>query len=240
MNLPSNGVPLYVQIQDILLQRIQKGIYGFEQPLPSENDLLKEFNVTRGTIRNAIQLLQAKGAVITKRGKGTYVAPKKLEQGLFRFYSFGRDYSSKEYHSNTKVLLTEPFVKAEALPEKLAEISNVSFSRVTRIRYLESTPVLLELSYLPNEFAASILQNDLSEQSIYDILEHHHAVIHHAREYLNAVSCPEGYEALLEIPPGEALFCIERLTYDKDDRLLEFRTSYLRGDKFRFYIDLYE
>ena len=89
----NSAIPLYLQIHNILKQRIANGTYESGKLLPSEAQMIGEFNVTRATLRNAIKLLQEDGLAITEKGKGTYVNSAKKEQSLFKFYSFGRDYS---------------------------------------------------------------------------------------------------------------------------------------------------
>jgi DNA-binding GntR family transcriptional regulator len=66
--------PLYVQVADAVEARIQAGDLLPDRPIPSENQLVQEYGVARGTARKAIQLLRERGLVITVVGRGTYVA----------------------------------------------------------------------------------------------------------------------------------------------------------------------
>ena len=73
----NSAIPLYLQIHNILKQRIANGTYESGKLLPSEAQMIGEFNVTRATLRNAIKLLQEDGLAITEKGKGTYVKLRK-------------------------------------------------------------------------------------------------------------------------------------------------------------------
>ena len=67
--------PLYVQIADTIEARIKAGELLPDRPIPSENQLVQEYGVARGTARKAIQLLRERGLVVTVVGRGTFVAP---------------------------------------------------------------------------------------------------------------------------------------------------------------------
>ena len=66
--------PLYVQVADAIQARIEVGDLLPNRPIPSENQLVQEYGVARGTARKAIQLLRDRGLVVTVVGRGTYVA----------------------------------------------------------------------------------------------------------------------------------------------------------------------
>ncbi|WP_430791315.1 GntR family transcriptional regulator [Actinoplanes sp. G11-F43] len=65
--------PLYVQVADAIAARISAGDLLPNRPIPSENQLVQEYGVARGTARKAIQLLRERGLVVTVVGRGTYV-----------------------------------------------------------------------------------------------------------------------------------------------------------------------
>ncbi|GAA0480702.1 hypothetical protein Ade02nite_55730 [Paractinoplanes deccanensis] len=66
--------PLYVQIADVIEARIRDGELLPDRPIPSENQMVQEFGVARGTARKALELLRARGLVVTVVGRGTFVA----------------------------------------------------------------------------------------------------------------------------------------------------------------------
>src|SRR5688572_13393608 len=69
------GPPIYHQIARVIRSRIFHGLYGPGAAIPSENELAKEFGVARLTVRQAIQELRGEGALVSRRGSGTYVTP---------------------------------------------------------------------------------------------------------------------------------------------------------------------
>ncbi|WP_328459413.1 GntR family transcriptional regulator [Actinoplanes sp. NBC_00393] len=68
--------PLYVQVADAIEARIVAGELLPDRPIPSENQLVQEYGVARGTARKALQLLRERGLVVTVVGRGTFVVSK--------------------------------------------------------------------------------------------------------------------------------------------------------------------
>jgi GntR family transcriptional regulator len=84
-------LPLYVQVEDILAARISSGALPVGTQLPSEEDLIREFNVSRTTIRVTIQNLVRRGMVEIRRGRGTFVASPRIVQELTELTGFVED-----------------------------------------------------------------------------------------------------------------------------------------------------
>jgi GntR family transcriptional regulator len=72
---PESATPVYVQVANILRDRITSGQLQRDTPLPSETQILQEFGVARGTARKAIKILRDEGLVVTVKGRGSYVRP---------------------------------------------------------------------------------------------------------------------------------------------------------------------
>lgn len=231
-----NGFPYYLQIYQEIRERILTKIYLPNQPIPSENELVKEFQVTRATVRNAIKKLQNEGLIVTEKGKGSYVNQPKIEQSLFKFYSFGRDHS--ELNKNSVLLGIEEEENVEA-QKALNLLEGQTVKRITRIRRLDHLPVIIENSYLPSDLAPDIETYDLESLSIYDLLENTYGCrISRAKEFLDTCVTDHYYSELLEVEAGMPAFLIKRITYDLKDRPIEFRVSVIRSDKFTFSVDL--
>ncbi|MFC4108356.1 GntR family transcriptional regulator [Micromonospora zhanjiangensis] len=73
--------PLYVQVADAIAARIEAGELLPDRPVPSENQLVQEYGIARGTARKTIQLLRERGLVVTIVGRGTYVVSKRPQAG---------------------------------------------------------------------------------------------------------------------------------------------------------------
>ena len=120
---PSTRLPLYVQVEDVLAARISSGALPVGTQLPSEEDLIREFNVSRTTIRATIQNLVRQGMVQIRRGRGTFVASPRIVQELTELTGFGEDMRVLGRIPTARVLSRE-FVSAHPLvAEKLAGVA---------------------------------------------------------------------------------------------------------------------
>jgi GntR family transcriptional regulator len=72
---PEGPEPLYLQLAAVLRERIKTGVYPPNRPVPSITSLQQEFDLARGTVIHAIEVLRDEGAVRTVQGRGTFVAP---------------------------------------------------------------------------------------------------------------------------------------------------------------------
>lgn len=238
MIIKNSPIPLHHQIYTILKQRIERGTYQEGNLLPSENVLSKEFDVNRITVRNAIRRLQNDGYIITSKGKGSVVSPNKLEQSLFRFYSFGRDFTDNSLNPATQVLSASNELASELELSKLCLSSPSNVQRTLRLRTLNNIPVIVEISTIPEFLAPGLINMSLENKSIYNILETDYRLpIIKSCEYLDTVNCDPYFADLLKIEPGKAVFVAERITYTTDFVPLEYRVSYIRGDKLRFHVE---
>jgi GntR family transcriptional regulator len=230
-------IPYYLQIYNILKDRIDKGVYEANSQLPSENELVAEFDVTRVTIRNAVKKLKDEGRIYTVKAKGSYINGPKIEQSLFNFYSFGRNYTNFNIESVVVSIAEE--VASEDLRGKLYLDEGDIVTVIVRIRKLEGTPVIVETSYIPKKIAPGIGGLNLGKLSIYNILENeYNKKIAYAREYLDPSVTDEYYSKLLKVRKGTPVFITERITYTIDEKPIEYRISTIRSDKFRFSVEL--
>lgn len=69
-----SATPVYVQVANLIAERIAAGTYLPDRPIPSETHLQQELGVARDTVRAGVALLRDRGLVVTVRGKGTYVS----------------------------------------------------------------------------------------------------------------------------------------------------------------------
>ena len=87
----TSRLPLYVQVEDALAERIASGALPAGHQLPSEESLVSEFNVSRTAIRTTIQNLVLRGLVEIRRGRGTFVATPRITRELTELTGFVED-----------------------------------------------------------------------------------------------------------------------------------------------------
>ena len=232
--MDSYSLPSYKTIASEITQRIHQGIYSPGSYLPSENQLAREFEVTRTTIRQALNILKQKGTIESFQGKGYMVRQLHWEQSLLQFYSFGHNIADNIFNPDTRLL---SYQKIKGL-KNINQFINTELWEINRLRLMNKKPLILETSYIPIKFLPEFNANDLKQKSLYNLLKKNDVKIIKADEYLEPVLPSLEDQEVLEIKENTPLFQTLRYTYNSDQELVEVRESLIRGDYFRFSVEM--
>ncbi|HUL96175.1 MAG TPA: GntR family transcriptional regulator [Usitatibacter sp.] len=218
--------PLYLQIRDLLVERLDAGQWRPGQAIPSELDLAARYAVSHGTVRKAIDALAAENLVVRRQGKGTYVATHTEERSsMFRFLRIRRNDGRDEYPASRLIDVRRG--KASAEVARALELKPGSAVFVLR-RLLEygGEPAILDEIVLPATLFKGMTRARVEAYhgSMYSLFETQFAVrILKAQEKLRAVAADAATAALLHVEPGQALLAVERVTRTYGDRPVEWR-----------------
>src|ERR1043165_1059315 len=116
----SSPIPLYTQIRELLRERILRGDYASHAQMPSENEMVRMFGVSRITVRQALTDLQKEGLIFKIHGKGTFVSKPKATQNLQRLQGFGEAMSSEGHVAYSRVLGSRVMRAGKVVAEQLA------------------------------------------------------------------------------------------------------------------------
>ena len=236
---PANPLPLYQQLKTFIKQRITNGHWRPDQMIPSEKEFATIYHIAPGTVRMAINALVQDAVLYRKQGKGTFVASP-YSPGYIRFFRYP-DEGKKGLRAVAKIIS----VRTEPAREEIKKILQMGKSEkvivIRRLRPNPTDPIVLEDIYLPVGAFPNFDQNDLTEDPIYtDYAEKYGVHVVNIHDYY-APKLAEGEVAsLLAIPPGAPVMFIERISFDRDNRPVEYRRCHGRGDLFRFHIALGE
>lgn len=227
----SSPVPLWAQIRQDLRERALSG--DIAGRFPTETELVRYYDVSRHTIREAIAHLESDGLLVRERGRAVALARPQIEQPLNTFYSLARSLRSQGLDERSDVLrkeVTQDLKASEVL--QLAQDDTVVY--VERLRFAGDEPLALDRSWLPEGLAAPLLSADLSTGSLYDTL----AILCDLRvsggwERIRPLNPSSEERELLQLPRKEAVFAIERVVM-MSGRPLEWRLSKVRGDRYSF------
>jgi GntR family transcriptional regulator len=233
----NKNMSLYLQVKDILIKRIQEKIWAPNTLIPTEQELMDEFNVSRTTIRQAISILVQDGLLEKKQGKGTIVKSQQLV-GNGKLKGFAEEVAEKGLTPNSK-LMRFSFRKDLYHEKVMLELEDDDEVLVIeRIRFADHTPIAIERSCWPAHVGKVLIKQDLNSAKFYEILEANNIILKSAKEKISAVNATI-YEAdLLGIRGGEAMLKMERLSFGLDDRPIEFTTTKFRSDKYHYNIEL--
>ncbi|KRO00425.1 GntR family transcriptional regulator [Companilactobacillus kimchiensis] len=230
-------VPVYIQIHNEIRKEIESGKWAVGERIPSERQLSQDFDVSRMTLRQAIQTLVDEGILQRQVGSGTYVASSKVQEKMSGTTSFteitegqGKKPSSKtvSYH------VADPSI-SEIEKLKLHEGSQVL--RMERIRYADQQPICFEVATIPIEIVNSLNKKDITS-SLYKALEDKAGLkLGDATQTVSAILASEKIANFLNVKRGSAVLRVRQITTLDDDRPFEYVRSQYAGDRFEFYLE---
>lgn len=237
--LNAGPIPLYHQLKQALQGDIEQGVYKPGDRLPSEPELIREYGVSRITVRQALDELEAEGRVVRRHGKGTYVAEPRIEQELVRLTDFVEDMQQAGLHPSSRVLAFEHEPARPAIANALNIMSGTEVVRVDRLRLAEGRPVAYDTTWLPLRFGVLLTGTDLTQETIYHILETRYAIpVFFGAFYISAAESTAQQASYLEVTPGSALLLIRRISYTTGNEPVYTQERYYRPDRVQYRVTL--
>ncbi|HEY1771571.1 MAG TPA: GntR family transcriptional regulator [Gammaproteobacteria bacterium] len=230
----TNTGPAYIRLRQALRQQVENGALGPGQSLPSERDLAEQLDLSRVTVRKALAGLVENGVLVQRHGAGTFVA-ERIVKPLSKMTSFSEDLKARGL--NPRSVFLERAL-GEVTPEEAMAL-NLSpgslVARLYRLRYAGDEPLAVERSSIPQ----SILHDPGQVvDSLYTALDAIGCRPVRALQRLRAVNLDAAQAKLLGLPVGSAALAVERRSFLEDGRLVEFTSSWYRGDVYDFVAEL--
>lgn len=238
--LHSGPVPLYHQLKQALRNEIEQGVYKPGDRLPSEPELIREYGISRITVRQALDELEAEGLIIRRHGKGTYVAERRIEQDLVRLTDFVEDMQQAGLAASSQVLnfLCETATPAIAAALKMEEGAQVM--RLERLRLADNRPIAFDVTWLPLHFGKLLTEEDLNKETIYHILETRYGIaVETGTFHITAAVASTRQASLLDVAPGCALLVIQRISYTNGGVPVYIQERYYRPDRVQYRVQLH-
>jgi GntR family transcriptional regulator len=226
--------PLYVKLQDVLRGAIERRQLKPQDAIPPERELAQEFNVSRITVRKALDGLVAEGLLNRRQGAGTFVSGR-VEKQFAKLTSFSEDMLSRGRAPSSEWLLkaSGAVTPNEALMLSLSPGTPVY--RFHRIRFADGAPMALERSTIAGSCLPGL---EAVDTSLYAALEAAGNRPVRALQRLRAVLFDEEQAALLHVEPNAPGLFIERRGFLEDGRTVEMTHSWYRGDAYDFVAEL--
>ena len=235
----ATGLPLYRQIEARLRERIRDGGLMPGAKVAAEPELMAEFGVSRATVRQALAGLVAEGLLEIRRGLGTYVTAPRFEHTIGGFYSFSLEIERHGRTPGTKVLDLRRVPAADRVADALGVAAGTSVVALRRLRLADADPLVVETSHLPAARFPGLETVDFSQVRLYDtLLNRYGCRPTRARETFEPALLSADEATLLDQVRGEPALRVERIAFDQDDVPIEFCASTVRGDRYRYSVEL--
>jgi len=230
----ASSLPLYQQLQRKLRLAIENRVLGADDALPPERDLAEELNVSRITVRKAIDGLVDEGLLIRKQGSGTFVT-NRVEKNFAKLTSFSEDMRARGRKPRSVWLDRAAGTVTPGESLTLRSSPGTPVYRFSRIRYADDAPMALEYATVLADCLPSV---ESVETSLYEALERTGNRPVRALQRLRAVLLTAEQAQLLKAQEKDAGLLVERVGFLKDGRAVEFSQSFYRGDIYDFVAEL--
>ncbi|MBM7586226.1 GntR family transcriptional regulator [Bacillus pakistanensis] len=231
-------IPIYYQLEKGIKDMIENGHLTQGDTLPSEREYAEMFEVSRMTVRQAINNLVNDGYLTRMRGKGTFVASQKIEQTLKGLTSFSEDMRARNMEPATEII---DFKKIKAHSEMIDALKVTEGSEVyelKRVRLADQLPMAYETLYISTSLVPGLTM-ETAMGSFYQYIEHSVGLrIKNATQTLEASNARKVEGEILQITEGAPVLLIERTSFLENGIPLEYVKSVYRGDRYKFTIEL--
>jgi GntR family transcriptional regulator len=202
----------YRAIADDLRQRVEAGEFGTGRLLPSESELSGAYEVSRVTVRKALELLRDEGLIDARQGFGWFVATDPVRQALGRLGTIEEQLGSLGVESERRVISFR-FVSAPPRVRHVLGVDHVL--EVRRVNLADGEPFARVTVWCPEELGSGLSRSEVEDTPFYELVG---VPIGGATQTIGAVVADREDAALLAVPVGSPMLRCERITRDVDDR----------------------
>lgn len=213
-------VPLYHQLSRQLVAAIETGQLPKGSFLDNELDLADRWQVSRPTVRRAIQDLVDAGMLVRRRGVGTQVVNDQVRRP-FKLSSLFDDLAAIGREPITQVVRLVRVAADDQTADDLDIAPGDEVVHIERVRSVAGQPLAIMRNWLRVEVASSITAEELTSRGLYALLRERGVRPHSAVQRLGAVAALEADAALLRLPVGSPLVTMRRVMQDDTGRVVE-------------------
>nr|WP_099136460.1 histidine utilization repressor [Xenorhabdus budapestensis] len=208
-------VPLYAKVKQAIVEKIYTGEWKPHDRVPSESELVKQFNCSRMTANRALRELTAEGFLFRLQGVGSFVAEPKGQSALFEIHSIADEIEARSHRHSCKVLkLAEVTANMTQAAELAIEIGTFIYHSII-VHYENDIPVQIEDRYVNALAVPEYLRQDFSQQTAHDYLSIV-APLTEGEHIVEAVAGDARSCRLLQIEENTPCLLISRRTWSKE------------------------
>ena len=230
----TSKIPRYLLVYTTLKKQIENFDYPIGGNLPPEPLLEKQFNVSRTTVRKAVEILAEQGFVSIQQGRGTKVLDFKATQKLQYVTSFSETLKEQGFAVEHRIRSVETVRPPKIIAEKLKAGGSDLTVRISRTTLANGIPIALLTNYLQPGLAPEIEKNLDGLESLYQLLEHrYHIFIDAATDYISAATASPEEARLLKITTAEPLLVVRRISY-RSGEPIEFADLRIIAERYEY------
>ena len=232
-----SNVPLYSQLKQLIIEKIESGDYPVESKIPSEQEFCELYGISRPTVRQAISELTNNGYLYKEKGKGTFVAKPKSKVDIKNYTGF-TDSILDSHDPSQHDIISLRTVRTNDVP-LLKDIfglqgpsANAEFAEIRYVTSENKSVLSYNTSYIPMALFPDLLDDIKDRKPSYDILKGKYPLIPvRSKSTLEIVYTDQTDAQYLQIQPGLPVIRIANILFSKSGQPVEFIISKYRADK---------
>lgn len=229
--------PLFAQVANSINSAVISGEFAAGEQIPTEPELASTYDVSRITIRRAIDELCQHGILVKRHGKGTFVRERKMARKIEHIFSFSQSCRASGMTPSATVMKRELL---KTVPTNIAdrpEYAGGQILYIRRIHYADGAPVMIENNYYPLPRYEFLMSEPL-EGSLFETLSAHGIEVGGSENsYIDAIRATREHASLLAVLVGDPLFLFYREMLDDHGELIYVGRQQITGSRYRFLYD---
>ncbi|KGO13395.1 trehalose operon repressor [Clostridium botulinum] len=225
----------YLIIYNEISNKIENNKVQSGEKLSSENEMMKKYNVSRDTIRKALNLLESNGYIQKVKGKGSFVLDiNKFDFPVSGLTSFKELSTKMGVESNTLVKELKLIKPDNFLMKQLNLSKNDDVWKVIRVREINNKKIILDKDFFNKKYVP-LLTKDICENSIYEYLENELGLkISFAKKEITVQQATQEDKSYLDFENYNMIVVVKNYIYLDDMSLFQYTESRHRPDRFKF------
>jgi GntR family transcriptional regulator len=230
----TSSMPLHIQLKDIIEKQIaERNLSG---QIPSERQYMQEYNISRSTVREAINLLVRQGILEKQHGKGTFVSLKPIHDWLGNLSSTTETIRNIGMKPGAKLITHYKTIPPTYIQEQTG-FKEAYF--IKRVRYADDIAIGVERHYYPISIGEELIKYDLDNATLYDLVENELGIqFAEADQTISSGQMLQEDMVYLDVPTNTNVLIAERIIKDRAGTVLEMEEAFYRSDMYSFKINL--
>jgi GntR family transcriptional regulator len=230
-------IPVYYQLKNIILSKIKEGEFPEGSLIPSERDLGESLNISRMTVRQALNQLVVEGVLFREKGKGTYVSKSKLVQR--NIMSFSDTVRNKGLTPSTIVLSFQKISDRSDIKNILGLQGNENLYNFKRLRLADERPIAIEEVFIPERYCPHLERYDL-KSSLYKLLKEEYSLdINYMDNSIEAAKATKEERKLLGLTEAVPVLRITSVSQNDAGMKLFYEKDVYRSDEYNYNVRIY-
>lgn len=228
----SNPTPLYYQLQQILKEKIESGVWKPGETIPTESEITAQYGISRSTVRQAILALVDEGYLKREKSKGTLVKSSTgRKQVIGALMSFTSEMDMKGIPHYSRLIAQKVMPANNEVAAKLDIQIGTDTYYLKRVRYINDEPFLVDDHFIPYHLCPQIEQKYQENTSLYHLLQEEYQFNLHHGQIVFAPITAQSLEVVefLKVTPTTSLILAERIVYSEYNVALDYFKAIIYG-----------